>query len=265
MSDTGRPARLSRDEVAIVLRRAAEIDAAGLGPSDADGYDPAAVEAAAGEVGLSPEAVRRAVAELRVGSLADEPEPKAARRRRARTGRAVAQAAGPVPNRRRADTVVDQRTVRFAPDDVLGAIDRLLRSQMFLPGRRTGDRAVFRPRDDLAAKLRRKLDLARTIRLDGISCVTAVATPADGGTLVRVEAELERSRASVLAGSAGAGAGVALTMGFAGALVGEAALVIAALPAGTFLAAGGMRVRAQRWELQREEIGDSLAAVLDRL
>jgi hypothetical protein len=117
----------------------------------------------------------------------------------------------------------------------------------------------------MAARLRRKLDFTRGIRLDGISCVTAIATPADGGTLVRVEAQLERSRSSVMAGSAGAGAGVALAMGFVGALLSEAALVIAALPAGTVLAAGGMRARGQKWDRQREEISDSLAAVLDRL
>lgn len=249
MTDTGRRGRLTSDEVAVVLRRAAEIDAADHRPGDADGYDPAAIEEAAGEVGLSPAAVRQAVAELRVGSLA--PQPATQPKRRVRT--------------RAPDQIVDQRRVAVAPDRVLPAIDRLLRAQMFLPGRRTEDRAVFRPRDDMAARLRRKLDFTRGIRLDGISCVTAIATPADGGTLVRVEAQLETSRSSVMAGSAGAGAGVALAMGFVGALLSEAALVIAALPAGTVLAAGGMRARGQKWDRQREEISDSLAAVLDRL
>lgn len=256
MTDTGRRARLTSDEVAVVLRRAAELDAAEHGPGEADGYDPAAIEAAAGEVGLSPAAVRRAVAELRVGSLAAErTEPPKRRTRVARVTRT-----GKAP-----DTVVDQRALALAPDRVLSAIDRLLRAQMFLPGRRTEDRAVFRPRDDMAARLRRKLDFTRGIRLDGIACVTVVATPADGGTLVRVEAQLETSRSRAMAGSASAGAGVALGIGFVGALLSEAALVIAALPAGTALAAGGMRARGQKWDRQREEIGDSLAAVLDRL
>jgi hypothetical protein len=193
------------------------------------------------------------VAELRVGSLATErTEPPKRRARVARAGKAP-------------DTVVDQRALALAPDRVLSAIDRLLRAQMFLPGRRTEDRAVFRPRDDMAARLRRKLDFTRGIRLDGIAWVTAVATPADGGTLVRVEAQLETSRSRAMAGSASAGAGVALGIGFVGALLSEAALVIAALPAGTALAAGGMRARGQKWDRQREEIGDSLAAVLDRL
>src|SRR4029450_9562612 len=99
MADALRPTRLTSDQVHLVLRRAAELDAlsempsdvdgydsrgggeGGRGggvaaerdalsgmPSDVDGYDSRAVEEAAREVGLSPAAVRQAVAELRVGA-----------------------------------------------------------------------------------------------------------------------------------------------------------------------------------------------------
>lgn len=249
--DSASPGRLTSDEVALVLRRAAEIDAATDDPDDPTRYDPAAVEAAAGEVGLSPAAVRQAVAELRVGSL----------------GGAVARpaASGRVRRARASDVVVDQRSVGRGPQAVLASLDRLLRSQLFEPGRRTAEWAVFRPRDDLAAKLRRRLDFTGAIRLDGVSCVTAVATETDDGTLVRVEAEMATTRARVLAGSAGAGAGTGLVMGLGGALFHEPALVIAAFPAGTAVAAGGIRTRGQRWDQKRAEIADTVATLLDRL
>ena len=62
---------LSSDEVSAILRRAAELEderesAAGLAP---DRIDLDAVEQAAGEVGISLEAVRQAYAELQVGGL----------------------------------------------------------------------------------------------------------------------------------------------------------------------------------------------------
>jgi hypothetical protein len=243
---------LTSDEVALVLRRAAEIEAATSDDlADPTRYDPAAIEAAAGEVGLSPSAVRQAVAELRVGSLGAP----AGGQPLARPGR----------RRRPSDLVADQRSVSRAPEAVLGSLDRLLRAHLFEPGRRTADRAVFRPRDDLVARLRRRLDFVGAIRLDGVSYVTATATATDGGTLLRVEAEMARSRASVVAGSAAAGGGVATLMGLGGALFHEPTLLITALPAGTLIGAGGLRARGQRWEQKRAEIADTLAALLDRL
>ncbi|HEX5366494.1 MAG TPA: hypothetical protein VFW63_07515, partial [Acidimicrobiales bacterium] len=71
MTQAGGPPRLSGDEVARVLRRAAEIDA--VEARTEVGLDPAALEEAAQEVGLSPAAVRRAVAELRAGALPAAP------------------------------------------------------------------------------------------------------------------------------------------------------------------------------------------------
>jgi hypothetical protein len=261
VAETERPARLTltSDEVALVLRRAAEIDAATDDLADPTRYDAAAVEAAAGEVGLSPAAVRRAVAELRVGSLDDAGAPPAGERvRRGRVGR---RDRGGRPS----DVVADQRSVGRPPQAVLSSLDHLLRGQLFEPGRRTAERGVFRPRDDLAAKLRRRLDFTGTIKLDGVSCVTAVVTPAEDGALVRAEAELATTRAHVVAGSAGVGAGVGLLMGLGGALTQEVALVIAAVPAGTAIAAGGIRARSQRWHQKRAEIAETLATLLDRL
>ncbi|HKH07063.1 MAG TPA: hypothetical protein VKA65_17985, partial [Acidimicrobiales bacterium] len=161
MADTRRQARLTRDEVARVLHRAAEIDAAADGLDSADHYDPAAIEQAAEEVGLSPASVRQAVAELRVGALPPE-VPTGGRSTRAVGSRLVTQ----------------QRLVAQSPEAVGAIVDRFLRSQMFELRRRSGDRSVFRPRSDLVASLRRGLDFAGAIKLDGIRTVSLVASPA---------------------------------------------------------------------------------------
>jgi hypothetical protein len=247
MADTRRHARLSGDEVALVLHRAAEIEAATERSGAADSYDADVIEQAADEVGLSPAAVRQAVAELRAGAL---PEPAAGTQgRRALGSRFVTQ----------------QRLVGQPPTAVHSTVDRFLRSQMFELRRRSGDRAVFRPRRDLVASLRRGLDFAGAIKLEGLRTVSLVATPVDRRTLVRIQAELASSRATVVAGAAGTGAAVTLLMGLGGALAAEPGLMLAAVPAGAAVGAGGAKVAGGRWRKRRDDLDEVLAALLDRL
>lgn len=244
VTDIRRTPRLSADEVALVLRRAAELEAADDGTA-ADGYDLAAVEEAAGEVGLSSAAVRQAVAELRAGALPDEPA-----RGRPRSGSRL---------------VAHQRLVASAPPAARSTIDRFLRTQMFELRRRAGDRSIYRPRSDLVASLRRGLDFAGVIKLDGLRTVDVVVTPADERTLVRVEAELTASRANVVAGGAAAGTAVTVATGLAGALLAEPGLLIASLPAGAVVGGSGVRVAEARWRRRRDDVADVLASLLDRL
>jgi hypothetical protein len=242
---------LTRDEVARVLHRASEIEAAADGRINGEGYDAEAVEQAAAEVGLSPAAVRQAFAELRIGALPGDGRvpTKRADGSRVATSRFVTQ----------------QRLVERRPEAVHAAVDRFLRSQMLELRRRGGDRSLYRPRRDLVASLRRGLDFAGVIKLDGIRTVSLLVTPADERTLVRLEAELASSRANVVAGAAGTGAGVALLMGVGGALAAEPGLVIAAVPAGAAVGAGGLRVAGGRWRQRRDNVDEVLAALLDRL
>jgi hypothetical protein len=244
-------ARLTGDEVALVLHRAAELEAAD-GDADPAAYDPAAVEEAAAEVGLSPAAVRRAVAELRVGALPTEGD--ADHGRSGRAGRAVA-------SRR----VCDQRLVDLAPEAALTRVDRFLRTQMFEVRRQSGDRSLYRHRNDLVAGLRRKLDFAGAIRLEGLTLVDVVVTPVEGATLIRIDAELAASRGNVLAGSAAVGAGTTVVTGLIGAIAVEPALVIASLPAGLLVGGGGARVATARWQRRRDDVAEVLAGLLDSL
>jgi hypothetical protein len=240
---------LTSDEVAVVLRRAAELDAVADRAALDDRYDPAAVEQAAAEVGLSPAAVRQAVAELRAGALPTEPDN--GRHRRVRPGGSR--------------FVTQQRLVDTPPDAVQAAVERFLRSQMFELRRRSGDRSVFRQRSDLMASLRRGLDFAGVIKLDGIRTVSLVATPADDRTLVRVEAELASSHTNVVAGAAGTGTAVAVAMGMGGALLAEPGLVIAALPVGAVVGVSGARVLGGRWRQRRDDVDEVLGGLIDRM
>jgi hypothetical protein len=246
MPDARRSPRLTSDEVARVLRRAAELDALTTTPGEVDGYDPGAIEDAAREVGLSPAAVRQAVAELRVGAL-----PVPGDRRPAKPGRSR--------------TVSHQRLVAVGPDAALATVDRFLRTQMFEQRRRAGDRALYRPRSDLVASLRRGLDFAGAIKLDGLRTVSVTAVAADDRTLVRVEAELTASRANAVAGGAAAGTTVALFTGLLGAVLAEPVLVVGALPAGAAVGGGGIRVAEARWRRRRDDVAEALDSLLDRL
>ena len=60
--------RLDDEQIALVIRRASELD--GQSPAGQPGLDLVLLEEAAVEAGLSRESVRRAVAELRAGALA---------------------------------------------------------------------------------------------------------------------------------------------------------------------------------------------------
>jgi hypothetical protein len=140
-----------------------------------------------------------------------------------------------------------------------------MRTQMFELRRRSGDRSIYRQRSDMVASLRRRLDFAGAIKIDGLRTIDVVVTPADDRTLVRVEAELAASRANVVAGGAAAGTAVTFTTGLLGAVLAEPALVVAALPAGAIVGGGGIRVADGRWRKRRDDVAEVLAALLDRL
>jgi hypothetical protein len=254
VTDTPRPTRLTSEEVARVLHRAADIEATDHPVGRVEGYEAAAVVEAAAEVGLSPAAVHQAVAELRAGAL--EPAPVAG----TRNGRRLP-ALGPGSRH-----VVHQRLVERSTADVVGVVDRFMRTQMFELRRRAGDRSLYRQRSDLMAHVRRRLDFAGAIKLDGLRTVDVVVTPADDErTLVRIQADLVASRANALAGPAAAGGAVTVVTGVVGAALGEAGLVLASLPAGALVAGGGMRVAGTRWQRRRDDVAEALASLLDRL
>ena len=61
------------------------------------------------------------------------------------------------------------------------------------------------------------------------------------------------------------GTGVTVVTGLVGAMAGEAGLVIAAVPAGAMVGAGGIRMAAGRWQRRRDDLADVIGHLLDRL
>lgn len=276
MSHSG-PDRLTSDEVALVLRRAAELDASVESRQGVGGVEPAAVEEAAREVGLSRGAVRQALAELRIGSLDER-------------GRGSMRLAGP-------RVIVESRRVAVAPEQVHEQIGLLLRKQTFQLRRRQGDWALYRPREDVVAKLRRGMDVGGTVQFRGISAVVVQAAAVDrarpipdvqGGpitdpsveasaprkardaekqasSMVRLEADVSGTRRRIMRGAATSAVVVTGALGTAGLLMGEAALLVAAPLAGIAVGVARLVFGARSFRRRRNELSEALAALVDGL
>lgn len=128
-----------------MLRRAAELDTEIPHPQGVESLDPAGVEEAALEAGVSRVAVRRALAELHSGDLSG---PKSSR-----SGR---------PDAHRA---VEARVVPCPADRIHAEVDRYLGSQLLQPRRRQGRHTTYRRRQDLVARIQRRLDTSRRLEL----------------------------------------------------------------------------------------------------
>jgi len=174
--DDGRP--LTDAEAAEVFRRATVHEQALA--ERAQGWDLPALETVGGEVGIPPEAIRRAVAEVRLGAP-------------------PVTLHGPV--------VRCLRIVACPAERSLDELRSWLRGELFEPVRDRRDAAVFERRRDDDARRRRARDGSGRLRLGGVERVAvAAASVPGGGSAVRVEAELERSRADLARRAAGAAA-----------------------------------------------------------
>lgn len=255
------PDRLSSDEVALVLRRAADLEAHTDGRPVDDGFDTAAVEEAAREVGLSPTAVRQALAELHTGELSTEK-----RRRPARVSASIVQLA---------------RLVPCPPDVVHRTADDFLKRQTFELRRRNGPTTLYRQRKDLSASLRRGLNFQGAIKLEGVRALTMTVTPVSGGSegdsagggdrggqvrsMVRLVAELQgRAAMNTLANVTGLG--TAVMIGVPGLIfISPAGAAIVALSTGAGVTASGLAVGNSWWRRRRANVNEVLDGLLDTL
>ncbi len=201
-----------------MIRRAAELDAADR--IDEPGLDRTALEAAASEVGISPAAVRRALAEHDAGALTRP------------TDRSVL---GPA----RSQAV---RTVGLPATVARQRVDRWLRSQLLEVHDRRGVEVEWRRRRDLSATLRRRIDPRRRVRLGGVDAVVAsVVTAGEGASIVRLEADLGFTRRGLFTGVVAIPAAAGPVLGGAAALVvHEPAVFLAGFPAGVVLGGAGL-------------------------
>ncbi len=235
--------RLDPDTAGEIIRRATELDQSRT--AEEPGVDRFALESAASEVGLSPAAIRQAMAEHDAGALGP-----------ADAGRSVL---GPA----RARSV---RTVDLPPDLALQRVERWTKTQLLQVHRRKGSEVEWRRRDDLEAKVRRRIS-KKSAKLNNIDAlITSVVDDGNGRSVVRMEADLEHTRSGLRTGVVIIPTAAGPVLGGAAALVlANPLILVAGIPAGLLLGGTGIYVARQTLASERDEAQRVLDLYLDEL
>lgn len=243
---------VTAEEAAVVFARAAELEV-GDGVSGDDGHfdEDALLEIGAG-AGLSPVAIRRALAELRTGGLAP------------RHDEAPITWLGP-------PAVEAQRVVEVSPARAAGEAERFLRDQLFEVKRQQPGRSTWRPCRGWVAMARRKVDrLWKRLDLDGVVDPVTLSVVEEPGsdaarTLVRFEADLAPLRTSTAWGVGGVAAVAGVVSGGMLGVAIAAELALVSLPVAGAVAGGGVGVGRRVYRRRSDEVATCLEAFLDRL
>lgn len=238
--------RLDPQSAREILRRASELD---VGSGSAElGYDREALAQAAAEVGIRRRSLEQALAEHDVGLLtADE-------------------GSGGLLGRSR---VVVTRTVPLSPEEAQRRTTRWLGRQMLEVSERREREEVWRPRGDLAAKVRRKIDarITRQVRLGNVDAIrVSAAEVGDGESVLCLEAELDDMRRGLTTGVVAVPTAVTPVLGGVGVLLtGELAFLFGSIPLGLTL--GGLGIYGGRRTLahERDDARRVLELFLDEL
>ncbi len=238
--------RLDEDQIALVLRRATELDGQSL--TGQPGLDLDVLEEAAVEAGLSRESVRRAVAELRAGTLSLQ--------------------SGPAP--RRASLGPTTLTVSRCVPGPFGAVDDILRrflaKEQFHLRRDFGTSSTWTRRQDVGARMKVQYDKSihrRLLLRDAEQVEMAVVEePGDRGMVVAKltvdVASLRRAHRVAVGQGAGVGvlaAGAALLLGMP-----EAVVLVPAAASGVAI---GHRVGVRRYRSSVADLETRLEGFLD--
>lgn len=233
--------------MAAVFARAAELDLRHGPEVPPELLDEEALVEIGGSVGLSPAAVRQAVAEHHAGALV-------------RPTVAPVTWVGP-------RLAVAERRLSGDPGRLRRAVERDLERQWFRKVRDQGERSVWAARTDLPARVARRVDLRHRLVLDGVSglILTVVACGPDG-VVVRLEADPAERRQSLgwrVAGVTAGGATVGAAL-LAGA-TGIDPMLLLALPTAGMSAAAALAVARRTYLAQVGRLADDLEGALDRL
>lgn len=252
---------IATDDAAAVFARAAELDVERLLPTvdDDDGLDEDELLEAASAAGLSPVAVRQALAEWRSGAIGSGADGSLV----------VASGTGATWVGPRA--VVVQRVVDLPVGRARSAAQRFLREQLYEVERDRAGRSTWRPRKGWIASAQRTFDvLSRRLDLDGVVDPIALAVVEEPGSdgqrsLVRFEADLAPVRNGMAWGVGGTAATVGVVGGaVAGILIDPIGTVLGLPAAG---AATGVGVAASRatYRRRREQAETCFEGFLDKL
>ena len=231
--------RLDEDQIALVIRRASELD--GESPGGQPGLDLVLLEEAAVEAGLSRESVRRAVAELRAGALG-----------------------APSP----ASLLTVSRCVPGPAEEVDDILRRFLHKEQFQLRRDFGSRSTWTRRQDVPARVRISLDKGIHRRLllrqaDQVEIAVAEEPGDRGMVMVKLAVDVRSlRRAHRLA--MGRGAGIGTGAGAIAAIVLGMPETLLVLPAAAASGIGvGHLVGASRYRDTVRELETALEGFLD--
>lgn len=243
--------KLSREQIELVLRRAAELDARPGADERGPGGDLTVRELVrlGEEAGLGSEAVMRALTELRDGSLGLEEDS------------AFGKSLGP-------GRLIITREVPGPSGPVQRAVERFMREQLMTVRRHHGDHIEWEKAQGLWPGLARSLDFARRYAFGPVSRVETIVSPQGADkTVVTFHVdmtELRRDRLvrSLLRGSA---AFAVLGLGGAALLPGFGMPDVAALFGGGAAAGGLFALERRRYEQTRERVALAPERFLDLL
>ena len=184
------PPPLPEDAVAAVVARAAEIDLHQSPPSPATLLDEEAMVEIGAAVGLSPAAIRQAVAEHHAGALVPA---------------VVAPDTWVGPR-----VAVAEQRLTGDPDRLRRAVERDLERQWFRKVRDQDGHSVWAARTDLPARVARRVDFRHRLVLDGVSALRLTTVPCGADeVVVRLEADPAERRTTLgwkVAGTTAGGA-----------------------------------------------------------
>lgn len=237
------PTGLSPEQMRIVLRRAAELE-----KKPGETHQAVDVREIADEVGLEPEAVSRALAEMETGAL----EPV---RERSWLDKLIGDGA-----------VIAERHLARPADVVQREVDSFLERHLLKLARRTGTRSLWRSDASLWSRLQRGLgELTGRFDLPRDSVVEVSVVPEGEGTRVRLTLGLEvgqKRRARALLGYLALGGGIIAVGTTVAHTVAWDAIAVAAGSGAGLVGWGDVRAR-QAKELAAG--GEGLERLLDQL
>jgi hypothetical protein len=165
--------------------------------------------------------------------------------------------------------VLETRVVRRTVPESSGHVTHWLRSQLLHRDERHGAAEVWRPRDDLGAKLRRKVDArtSRKVRLGDLDAVeSSVVDCGEGRSLVRLEVVFDDMRRGLRTGVVVVPTAVAPVLGVAAAaLTKQVEIVLLSVPVAAALGTMGTVAGRRTLADQRERARRALCSFLDDL
>jgi hypothetical protein len=243
--------RLSQEDLALVVKRAAELHLSGAGQPDAM-LDEEAVLSVLQEAGVSKDAAGQALSEWRRGSLEHGITLPA-----------------PMPRTTMDPTAAVARRLAIPSDRVVDVLDAALSRHLFMRGRRNGHNPLggeWVPRTGLLADLRRGLDFRGSLMLKDLNRIRVDVLPAGpDDSRVTLTADISSYRSRLLGFLVGVPVVAAVGLGIGGLVESSLELGLIGTPLAALAAGGGYQGAAHLLEQQREKTREALDIFLDRL